>query len=386
MNKQYRMIEPVGGGDFQQQLNECLQQLIDKHQAGCHIFKISVFVDADQDDAWEKCREIVNHTLVGYFAEQCPAFSVIAQAPRNQLKVSLEIGSVCGHDVVLEYKQHHQVPYVIVSQNGYKEVWACGLGTIHDSIAIERSAVDAFDQMHQILNSVGMSFNQVVRQWNYIANILDFDIRGSSKYQHYQIFNEVRNQYYRRYRTVEGYPAATGIGSGAGGVSIDFCAVDAVDHTRIVSIDNPLQCSPYRYSQALLEGEVLQGTEFKQAPQFERAKLVSTSAHSSLYVSGTASIIGEKTIGEGDVKAQTLTTIDHIRQLVCHDNLQNHDRSIPFNPPTVKALRVYVKESRDFHVIECICREAFGAVPMMFVKADVCRNNLLVEIEAEYGV
>jgi hypothetical protein len=42
-----------------------------------------------------------------------------------------------------------------------------------------------------------------------------------------------------------------------------------------------------------------------------------------------------------------------------------------------------VKNEADIPVVQAICRNYFGEVPMLVVKADICRADLLVEIEAE---
>ena len=43
----------------------------------------------------------------------------------------------------------------------------------------------------------------------------------------------------------------------------------------------------------------------------------------------------------------------------------------------------YIKYKNDFSIIEETCRECFGNIPMVFIQADICRNDLLVEIEGE---
>jgi hypothetical protein len=47
-------------------------------------------------------------------------------------------------------------------------------------------------------------------------------------------------------------------------------------------------------------------------------------------------------------------------------------------------LRVYVKNQDDFIKVKAICRERFPDVPSVFIESDICRDNLLVEIEAEF--
>jgi hypothetical protein len=45
-------------------------------------------------------------------------------------------------------------------------------------------------------------------------------------------------------------------------------------------------------------------------------------------------------------------------------------------------LRVYLKRPEDYGRVEAICRERIGDAPAVYAVADVCREELLVEIEA----
>jgi hypothetical protein len=47
-------------------------------------------------------------------------------------------------------------------------------------------------------------------------------------------------------------------------------------------------------------------------------------------------------------------------------------------------LRVYVNNQDDFTKVRTICKEHFPEVPAVFIESDMCRDNLLVEIEAEF--
>ena len=65
------------------------------------------------------------------------------------------------------------IPYVVCITDSGKELWVAGLGS-HQFLSDTRKAAEtAFDQMHSILEIEGMSFNHLVRQWNYIGNILE---------------------------------------------------------------------------------------------------------------------------------------------------------------------------------------------------------------------
>ena len=48
-------------------------------------------------------------------------------------------------------------------------------------------------------------------------------------------------------------------------------------------------------------------------------------------------------------------------------------------------IRAYVKRQEYFSAVKDICREQFPGAPAIYTEADVCRDDLLVEIEAEYA-
>ncbi|MCJ7821006.1 MAG: hypothetical protein MUP53_07365, partial [Bacteroidales bacterium] len=46
-------------------------------------------------------------------------------------------------------------------------------------------------------------------------------------------------------------------------------------------------------------------------------------------------------------------------------------------------VRVYIKNRNDFGIVKAVCEEHFPDVPAVYILADVCRDDLLTEIEAE---
>ena len=126
----------------------------------------------------------------------------------------------------------------------------------------------------------------------------------------------------------------------------------------------------------------------KTTPKFERGKIVFTPENIDIYVSGTAAILGELTIEQHDIESQTVTTIENILELVSMENLKNNISddlktridSLP-DPLPFSNVRAYVKHISDIETVRKICNRYFGDCPMIILKADICRNNLLVEIE-----
>lgn len=84
-----------------------------------------------------------------------------------------------------------------------------------------------------------------------------------------------------------------------------------------------------------------------------------------MYLSGTAAIRGEVSLAEADVVAQLRITLENIRHLI--------------GDASMKLLRVYLKNENDYNKVhdslegEEIC--------ISYLLADVCRDELLIEIE-----
>lgn len=97
------------------------------------------------------------------------------------------------------------------------------------------------------------------------------------------------------------------------------------------------------------------------------------------------SIVGHRTVHRGDVVAQTRETIANLAAVLEQAARQGHG---PFALADLSD-RVYVRDAGDaaaLAAIERVLRDAAGSgVRPLFVHADVCRDDLLVEIEASAG-
>lgn len=384
MKKSYRIIFPDDKADFETEWKQCLKKL-DEKTDDTRFFKLVIFVSANNYQQYQDRYFYIKGALEAYFVTECPAFTVLVQPPENR-DIVIEAGYVDGPDIQVTYKSAPNIPYVVLEGAGFKEIWGCGLGNWHTSDSVEEDSVRAFESMLGILNQEGMVMDQVVRQWNYIGEILKVEKREDKEIQNYQVFNEIRNRYYRKHRQRQDFPSATGIGTKFPGVSVDFCAVDETsDEVESIAVGNDKQQDPYAYGQEVLIGSALNAKAPKQPPQFERARLLHLPVSSTLFLSGTASIIGQETVGVGDVVKQTHVTIDHLQTLAAQSNVMKFASQRISNEGEWKLLRAYVKNKEDFSVVRQICSERFPSFPAVFVQADICRDNLLVEIEGELG-
>jgi enamine deaminase RidA (YjgF/YER057c/UK114 family) len=350
------------------QLSDCLGQL-DQINEGKKIFKLNFFADTSSDNSYHELQVIINELLSDRFTTPVIK-SVIAQPPLT-CKVLVE---------AFYYDDSSWNSFYIPGQNSIamlfrREGTEILIGNIQAASgkSCRENAEFAFSTFKNLLKSNGFPVNSIVRQWNYVEDILGFD----DNKQRYQEFNNVRSDFYADYFDITGYPAATGIGMNRGGVIIEFIAINS-NIANSVPVDNPSQVPAHDYS-----GNVLAGDDFtrKETPKFERARYLELFGNKLLLISGTASIRGEKTVGINDPAEQTRVTIENIKRLYSPLVLSRFsDNNIE---PVYGHSRVYVKNRKDFSAIKKTFKSYFGDLPVVYIIADICRDDLLVEIEGK---
>ncbi len=371
--KRYCKISAKPTEIFHNEWKECICQLNTVKQ-NSRIFKITLFVS---DKAFDFGVKFFYEELSFFFGIELPAFSFISQPPFGH-NIVLEVGYIPKDTKTqIEYKKLNNTPYVTIKDGDHKELWASGFGVFSQKNTLREEAIEAFQQVVDLLEQESLSYNNIVRQWNYIPKILNLTEVDGKNMQHYQIFNEVRKSFYNRLLTNSSYPAATGIGIEKGKVTIDIIACYDISENKVQPVNNPNQVEAYKYSQSLLIGDSLYTQKPKQAPQFERAKMTLQQNSANLYISGTAAIQGEETVGINNAEKQIKVTLDLIQSLINQATFDNK-----YNIPPI-ITRVYIKREEDFETIKNICDKYWKSSTVIYSKTDVCRDNLLVEVETE---
>ena len=380
----FNHIVPASGADFKEQIESCIEQLQEfihqEEDLKLFVTQQTFFISAHSRDEYEERSEIIRNQLESLCGSNLPATSIVAQSPCGDRSVVLEL--ICTRavdDKKVTYKSLSGVNYTVIEYQGFKIVHGAGLmGKVDDTIT--EASERAFKMAVTILNEEGLNIQNIIRQWNYIEDIAI--VEDVNAPQNYQDFNDVRARYYDQIQFKQGYPAATGIGQDTGGVIIDFIALSESDNISIKPIANPGQIDAHQYSELVLEGSSVQ----KCTPKFERAKLVTIGSRSYIYVSGTASILGEKTVHVGDVEKQTLTTIENIKRLFSRENQDSLGLDFDVSKVQFSHLRVYVKNKEDIPAVKKVCDRELNCKSCLFLESDVCREDLLVEIEGVFTV
>ena len=96
----------------------------------------------------------------------------------------------------------------------------------------------------------------------------------------------------------------------------------------------------------------------------------------NVLVSGTAAIKGEDSDFSTDPLKQSTGVIEVMERLVEPGNIFPECRRFRF-----EGLRVYVKHPEDADVIASTLKEHWKGIPIHLLEADICRDELLLEIE-----
>ncbi|MBN2485476.1 MAG: hypothetical protein JXB34_05855 [Bacteroidales bacterium] len=381
----YLTIVPVSEGTLEQQIQDCYQKLsnllVRKKNKKESIIKQTVFIKSGNNTQYYTTKAEILQLSGNYYGFFVPT-TIVSQKPENNVLLSMEITLLTNPE---NYKVHRKnfegTAYTCIKNNSFSLLVSGGLALNSKKTDIFRQSHQAFSIMNELLKLEGFSLSDVVRQWNYIENITEFTVQNGSKSQHYQIFNDVRSEYYGQVHFKNGYPAATGIGTNSGGVVVDFIAYKAVEEDNVYALKNPVQTDAHKYTHKVLEENNMVPKKTESTPKFERAKLIVHHNGATMFISGTAAIKGEQTIAQGDIDMQTRVTLENIAILAGHENLTAHGIHASFNKKYFSLLRVYVKNETNIQAVKNIIDELHPYCPCKIIQSDICRSNLLIEIE-----
>jgi chorismate lyase/3-hydroxybenzoate synthase len=229
---------------------------------------------------------------------------------------------------------------------------------------IEHTASQAYAQVAATL--AASATPHLLRMWNY----LDAITLGEDDDERYRQFCVGRA---RGLGGIAGHenrlPAATAIGRCDGKRRLQVYWLAAASPG--LPVENPRQVSAYRYPRQY----------GPQPPSFARAMLPSADARMPLLISGTAAIVGHHSLHEGRIQDQVDETLANLQALV--DAARVHAPGLPARLGPGSMLKAYVRHRAD--AAEVAARLP-ASVPHLLLHAQVCRRELLVEIDGLHGL
>jgi len=230
--------------------------------------------------------------------------------------------------------------------------------------ALHEATTEAYRQICATLDAE--TYPHLLRVWNYLPDI-NRDSHGCERYWQ---FNSARQDALRASgRPLTGnVPAASALGAASDSPLVVYFLAG---RTAPAFVENPRQVSAYHYPRQY-------GTH---SPVFSRATLLRQPGGFTLFISGTASIVGHRSLHVGDIAAQTRETLANIEALLGEANRVSSPEA--HFCLAALACKVYVRRPADLPVIQAELNSALGdSARVIYLQADICRQDLLVEIEA----
>ena len=376
-----RTQHPPTAADYESQCRELLKETFAVLESqGCQdsVLMMNVFL------ANIGTKELFRQIMLDFYPddEVFTAATYIPQAPADGSAVALDLFAVISENPSLLLKDTYITGHSQVVAGWSSVNWFFGGNFVSQATLVgtyERSH-GAFMQMSLGLGTSGGDAENLVRTWIYQGHL----VAAEGDTQRYKELNRARTDFFgdteflKQYIPSEYkgkvYPASTGIGADDFDVVMSCCALSTErKDVIVVPLENPRQTSAFDY-----------GEEYSpQSPKFARAMAVAFDDSCLIFVSGTAAITDSESRCIDDPEGQTNITLDNIAALIDSENLERHGvRGYSCGLQNLESARVYVKRPAEYERIRAVCEQRLGDVPILYTIADVCRDELLVEIES----
>jgi len=366
---------PRCDGTLREQTADALQTIIklfQKEGGFDSIVMQTVFLREIEDQT--VCRQMIRE----FYGRDLPATAYIPQAPCEGKSLSIEaLGVDCDRGAVEIERLGEGM--VVTRHDGITWTHLANVRPETATGSVYERSLSALQSADVQLHRAGLRFDNVIRTWFYLGGIT----AREGPQQRYRELNRARTDFYRNLKFGDGltpcggkkpvFPASTGIGARGDDLAISCIAIRANrPDVVLIPLENPRQTAACDY-----------GVKYGSAsPKFSRAMALFCGRDASILISGTASITGSATRHDQDAVAQIQESLDNIEALISEANLARH--GLPGFGATLDDLayvRVYLKRPEDYKQVRQVCDERLGKLPAIYALADICRPELLVEIE-----
>ena len=301
--------------------------------------------------------DLINHhnEIMNYKNRQNTDFfmSLTEQPPVPSVKAVL-LG-MCLNNITAKHRDDKM--FYFDTESGLRHIFAEHLmdsdaDELSDS---EKQTKKIFKYLEEKLSNLNTSIeDSVLRTWIYAPHV-DADYPGivKARKELFDSINLTKDTH---------YIACTGIQGGTGNrfarVFMDSYAVIGINKEKIRYIQAPEYMSPTD----------IYGVTFERATAIEMGNV------DYLFISGTASIDKDgEIVYPGNVVKQTERTLENISALL---------RSANFTKKDISSFIIYLRDPADYGFVKPKIDQYCKNLPVVYVKAPVCRPGWLIEIEA----
>ncbi len=231
----------------------------------------------------------------------------------------------------------------------------------HTGDSLESLAEQAYKRIFGFIDH--FDHRNLLRVWHYFPQINDEE-NGLERYRGFNVGRHTSFVANGRQIGEESVPAASALGSNSGSLVVYFMACKK----RGTAVENPRQVSAYHYPK--LFGP--------SSPIFVRAMSATLGGQYCFFISGTASIVGYETLHQGDPEKQTAETLMNIRTLL--QQIPHYDAR-----QGRMLLKVYLRHPEHLAMVQDKVQAEFGPdCKAVYLHSNICRSDLLLEIEGAY--
>ena len=242
----------------------------------------------------------------------------------------------------------------VFTEGGARQCLVGGLTPADKTLSRTEQTCRTLEDLQAIWAQAGFDLGDAIRTWFFLENILSW----------YDDFNHTRTKIYSgvQFRTGS-LPASTGVGAknpAGTALALSAWALRPLGPgVRTQEIASPLQGSAPAYGSS-----------------FSRAMEIASPTGRRLLISGTASIAPDgQTLWKKDARRQVQLTMDVVGQIL---------RQRGFDFADLTRATAYFRRAADAAVFaEWLAANRLKQMPAVSAQCDVCRDDLLFELEAE---
>ncbi len=292
--------------------------------------------------------------LVIHFGEKATQF----ESCDEQLTLKLNIPLLAGES----QESYHIDEAVIRDQGAFSLIEGSqqlfGVCVVPVRFPLQETIFNAY---HELLEHT--------KEWNIhrIWNFVPYINQETDGLENYKSFSTGRSLAYEQ-RFGEAFHPVLPAASAVGVNDTTFALYFVAGRHPFKHVENPEQVSAFHYPE----------NYGPRAPSFARGTRVEMGDAIHAYVSGTAAIKGHQSLSVEDPSKQHEITFDNLKLVFREMGLEG----IPPTTGGEHRYKVYIRNRDQAQSLIALCQDQFGdQASVSYLLADICRSDLLIEIE-----
>jgi len=284
---------------------------------------------------------------------------IVSDGTQSSLHVALPVLSGPSQECLLG--DATQIPgqenFILLRQKNL----LAGFALARPGLDLEAAATELYQRLFTVCRG-----QHLYRIWNYVPAINVVD-RGLENYRHFCRGRSLAFEQHFGLGFKQLLPAASAVGSAVGPLALSFLA-GSIEPRHF---ENPRQVPAFDYP----------AQYGPRAPSFARATVITHQAVRQIMISGTAAIIGHESVATGDLDRQLDCTLENMRLIGANAGA---GKTLGAGQGWTRSFKVYIRHPADLaRITSWLARDLLQPGDTVhYLQADICRTDLLVEIEA----